>query len=159
MSSYSEGQFSDKWAHLQIVSSENYRILELCWSYVLSRFSYVRLFAILSTLALQAPLSLGFARQGYWNGLPYPPPGDFPDPEIEITCAQSWPTLCDPMDCSPRGSSAHGMFQARILECVVISYFRGSFRPREWTRIPCVSCTDRQILYHCITWESVTIYR
>ena len=39
--------------------------------------------------------------------------------------AQSFLTLCDPMDCSPPGSSVHGIFQARILECVAISYFRG----------------------------------
>ena len=35
-------------------------------------------------------------------------------------------TLCDPMDCSPPGFSVHGIFQARILEWVTISYFRGS---------------------------------
>ena len=35
------------------------------------------------TLACQAPLSVGFSRQGYWSGLPCPPPGDLPDPEIE----------------------------------------------------------------------------
>ena len=31
----------------------------------------------------QAPLSMGFSREEYWNGLPFPPPGDLPDPEIE----------------------------------------------------------------------------
>ena len=40
--------------------------------------------------------------------------------ESEVT--QSCPTLCDPMDCSPPGSSIHGIFQARILEWVVISF-------------------------------------
>ena len=43
--------------------------------------------------------------------------------------AQLCPTLCDPMDCSPPGSSSHGLFQARILEWVAISFFRGSSRP------------------------------
>ena len=43
--------------------------------------------------------------------------------------APSCPTLCDPMDCSPPGSSVHGIFQARILEWVSISYFRGSSDP------------------------------
>ena len=37
------------------------------------------------TVARQAPLSMGFSRQKYWNGLPCPPPGDLPDPEIEPT--------------------------------------------------------------------------
>ena len=39
------------------------------------------------------------------------------------------PTLCDPMDCSPPGSSAHGISQARLLECVAMPS-RGSFQPR-----------------------------
>ena len=43
--------------------------------------------------------------------------------------AQSCPTLCDPLDCSPPGSSVHGILQARILEWVVISFSRGSSRP------------------------------
>ena len=34
-------------------------------------------------VVLQAPLSMGFSRQEYWSGLPYPPPGDLPDPGIE----------------------------------------------------------------------------
>ena len=40
--------------------------------------------------------------------------------------AQSCPTLCDPMDCSPPGSSVHGIFPARILEWLPISFSRGS---------------------------------
>ena len=46
---------------------------------------------------------------------------------------QSCLTLWDPMDCSPPGSSIHGILQARILEWVVISYSRGSFWPRTKT--------------------------
>ena len=47
--------------------------------------------------------------------------------------AQSYPTLCDPMDCSLPGSSVHGIFQARILEWVSISFSRGSSRPSDRT--------------------------
>ena len=43
---------------------------------------------------------------------------------------QSCPTLCDPVDCSPPGSSVHGMLQARILEWVAMPSSRGSSRPR-----------------------------
>ena len=68
--------------------------------------------------------------------------------------AQVCPTLCDPMDCSPPGSSVHGIFQARISECVAISSSRGSSQPRDGTRAPCISCLGRQILYHCATWEA-----
>ena len=55
-------------------------------------------------------------------------------------CAQSCPTLCDSMDCSPPGSSAHGIFLARILEWVAISSSRGSPRPRNRNCVFCDSC-------------------
>ena len=60
------------------------------------------------------------------------------------------------MDCSPPGSSVHGNFQARILDCVAISFSRGSFWPRDWTHVSCVSCSGKWILYHCATWETFT---
>ena len=50
---------------------------------MLSHLSSVQLFAILWTVAHQAPLSMGFSRQDYWSGLPCPPPGYLPDPRIE----------------------------------------------------------------------------
>ena len=46
---------------------------------------------------------------------------------------QSCPTLCNPMDCSLPAFSVHGIFQAKVLECVVISFSRGAFRPRDQT--------------------------
>ena len=49
--------------------------------------------------------------------------------------AQSCPTLCDLMDCSPPGSSVHWIFQAWILEWVAISFSRGSSRPRDRTLV------------------------
>ena len=45
--------------------------------------SHLRLFVTLWTLTCQAPLSVGFSRQEYWSGLPFPPPGDLPDPGIQ----------------------------------------------------------------------------
>ena len=45
--------------------------------------SRVQLFATLWTVAYQAPPSMGFSRQEYWSGLPFPSPGDLPDPGIE----------------------------------------------------------------------------
>ena len=45
--------------------------------------SHVRLFATLWTVAQQVPLPMGFSRQEYWSGLPFPSPGDLPNPEIE----------------------------------------------------------------------------
>ena len=138
---------------------------------------------------------MGFSRQGYWSGLPFPSPGDLPDPGIEpgspalladalpsepprkpekhsrtsypmaactlasghlgleirtlyhctlyseserkekVKIAQLCLTLCDPMDCSLSGSSIHGIFQARVLEWIAISFSRGSSRPRNRTRV------------------------
>ena len=53
----------------------------------------------------------------------------------ESEVAQSCPTLCDPMDCSLSGSSVHGIFQARVLEWIAISFSKGSSQPRNWTRV------------------------
>ena len=51
--------------------------------------------------------------------------------ESEIDITQSFLTLWDPTDCSLPGSSVHGIFQARILECVAISFSRRSSQPRD----------------------------
>ena len=56
---------------------------------------------------------------------------DMCESESEVT--QSCPTLCDPMDCSQSGSSVYGIFQARVLEWIAISFSRGSSRPRNRT--------------------------
>ena len=61
-------------------------------------------------------------------------------------------TLWDPMDCGPPGSSVHGIFQARILEWLAISFSSGSSWSRNWTRIFCIG---RQILNPWVTWEAL----
>ena len=58
-------------------------LLTCTYACVLTCFSHVQLFAILWTVALQAPLSMEFSRQEYWSGLPCPPPGDLPHPKTE----------------------------------------------------------------------------
>ena len=67
-----------------------------------------------------------------------------------FTSAPLCPSHRDPMECSPPGSSVHGIFQARILEWIAISSSRGSSwsRARTW-----VSCIGKQILYHWATRE------
>ena len=62
-------------------------------------------------------------------------------------------SLNDPMDCSPPGSSVHGILRARILERVDIFYSWGSSQPRDHTRVSYISCTNRQIVHRCATWE------
>ena len=64
-----------------------------------------------------------------------------------LTCVFSHVSiLVTPMDCSPPGSSVHGILQARIQEWVAISYSKGSSWPRDQTQILCISCMGRRIL-------------
>ena len=53
--------------------------------------------------------------------------------------AQSGPTLCDPLDCSLSSSSICGIFQARVLEWIAVSFSRGSSRPRNQTQVSCIA--------------------
>ena len=126
----------------------------------------VWLFAIPQTVAHQAPLSMGFSRQEDWSGLPFPPPGDLPDPGIkpvspalqvdplplnhlgsQMLCLKvKWTlvtqlhrTLCDPMDCSLPGSSVCGLLQARVLEWVAMPFSRVSSWSRVWTQAFCIA--------------------
>ena len=71
----------------------------------------------------------------------------------KICClvAKSCLTLCNPMDCSPPGSSVHQIFQTRILAWVAVSFSRGSSWPRDQIHI---SCICKQILYHWAIGEA-----
>ena len=64
-----------------------------------------------------------------------PPPPALKELQLKTCCAQSCPTLCDPMDCSPPGSSIHGILQARILEWVAMPSSKGSSQPRDRTQV------------------------
>ena len=68
--------------------------------------------------------------------------------------ARLYTTLGDLMDCSPPGSSVHGIFQARIVERGAIFSSRGSSWPRNLTWVSCISCLGRRILCHWATWEA-----
>ena len=57
---------------------------------------------------------------------------------VVVLVTQSCMTICDAVDCSPTGCSVHGILQARILEWVVIPFFRGSSEPRDWTQVSCI---------------------
>ena len=58
---------------------------------------------------------------------------------LYVSVTQSCPTFCNPMDCSPQGSSIHGILQARILEWVAIPFSRGPFQPRDQTWVSCIA--------------------
>ena len=69
------------------------------------RFSRVRLFVTASTVPHQAPLSMGFLRQEYWSGLPFPSPGNFPDPGIELTSLVSPVLRASSLPFEPQGEA------------------------------------------------------
>ena len=84
--------------------------------------------------------------------------------ESESEVSQSCPTLCDPVDWSPPGSSVHGILQARILEWVAISFSGGSSRPRDRSQVSRIAgrCFNlwatREALKWITTWKNMCIY-
>ena len=75
-----------------------------------------------------------------------------------VLVAQSWPTLCNPMDCSLPGSSVHGIFQARILKCVAILFSRGSSQHRDRTWVSLIAGRFSTI-WATIQQPAVTIFK
>ena len=73
--------------------------------------------------------------------------------QLSHSVTLSCPTLCNQRACSPLASSVHGIITVRILEWVGISSSRESSQPRDQTHFSDISCTGRQILYYCATWE------
>ena len=71
--------------------------------------------------------------------------------QVKVKVAQSCLTLCNPMDCSPPGSSVYGILQARILEWVAMPSSRASSQPRDQ---PPVSCIAGRFLTVLATWEA-----
>ena len=132
--------------------------------------SHVRLFATPWTVAHQAPLSMGFSWASIlgsvaisssrgssqfrdltcvscnWHAdsLPLAPPGKLQVGKRKVEVAQSCTTLCDRMDCSPPGSSVHGIFLAKMLEWVAICFSRRTLLT-QGSNLDLLHC--RQILY------------
>ena len=94
---------------------------------LLSCFSRVQLCTPIDGSPPDSPVP-GFSRQEHWSGLPFPSPVHEVKSESEV--AQSCPTLRDPMDCSLPGSSIQGIFQARVLEWVAISFSNACMHAR-----------------------------
>ena len=84
--------------------------------------SCVRLFVTPWTVACQAPLSMGFSRQEYWSGLPFPSPGDLPNPGIE----PGSPALqAGALSSEPPGNPNRNLKDHKIEETVVYQDIRG----------------------------------
>ena len=90
----------------------------------LSHFSRVWLCVTPWMAAHQAPPSLGFSRQEYWSGLPFPSPmHESEKRKWSRSIVSECPTPSNPMDCSLPGSSVYGIFQERVLEWVALWNF------------------------------------
>ena len=106
-------------------------ILSLCAQLL----SPVWLFATPWTIVCQAPLSMGFSRQKYWSGLPFPPPGDLPEPRIgaksPATPALSGKSFTTKLPRKP-------ILSLLLNCCKVASVVSDSVQPRRWqpTRLP-----------------------
>ena len=81
-----------------------FQYLHVCMRVHSQLLSHVRLFETLWTIARLAPLSMEFSRQEYWSGLPCPPSGGFPNPEIESASPVSPVWQADSLPRSPQGS-------------------------------------------------------
>ena len=81
---------------------------------VLCHFSHVQLFATPWTVARQVLLSVGFSRQEYWNGLPFPPPGNLPDPGMEPASLTS-PALAGRLFTTSAAREAHSLATGHVL--------------------------------------------
>ena len=124
----------------------------------------VRLFATLRTVAYQAPPSIGFSRQECWSGLPFPSPGDLPDPGL-WHCRQMLYCL------SHQGSEVKSLSHVRLFATPWTVAHQaplsmGFYRQEYWNRLLCPtpgylsypgiklsrvsysSCIGRQVLYH-----------
>ena len=93
-------------------------------------------------------------RKWWWSLLPVAKGGPYSCVRAQLLSCLS---LCDPMDCSPPGSSVRGISQARILQWVAISFSRDLFWPRDQTCVSCISYIGRSILYHWATWEALHV--
>ena len=67
--------------------------------------------------------------------------------------AQSCSIFCNPRDCDLQGSFVHGILQARMLEWVAISYFRGSSCPSDQTQVSWSHALAGGFFNHCTTWQ------
>ena len=115
--------------------------------------SRVRLFATPWTVALQAPLSMGFPRKNTGAGchslLRRPTPAFHRNSnESELISCSAVSGSLGPYDCCLPGSTVHDILQARIPERIAMPFSRRSSQPRDLTPVSYVSPTGRQIAYH-----------
>ena len=133
----------ESWATRELLAFQSFSSCTRFFSplCMLRSISHVQLFKTLRMVARQAPLSWGFSRQEYWSGLPFPSPGDLPDPGIEpgspAWWADSLPTamreslLPNLFGFFPCPTSQTKVFGPRQIEVVIINTFSSSWFRRQ----------------------------
>ena len=109
---------------------------------MLSHFSRVRLFATLWTVASQAPLSMGFSWQEYWNGLPCPSPRYLPNPGIKPTSSAAPALQADSLPLSHWGRP--------YMTALIILNIITSMNPPRKVRMCVIACIYTKSFYLCI---------
>ena len=82
---------------------------------------HVQLIAIPRTLSHQAPLSVGLSKQECWSGLPFPPPGDLPDPGTDLVSLVSPALKTDSLPTAPPGKPMNTHYKERVYEILYCS--------------------------------------
>ena len=118
-------------------------ILSIIWSFILIVLSFYNLYDFILrqeniTFELKGKTSSKILMS--WRHI-----RSILDSKKESEVAQSCPTLCNPVECRLPGTPVHGIFQARILEWVAISFSRGSSRPRDRTHL--LHCRQTLLTY------------
>ena len=104
---------------------------------ILTKWDYTQAIPVMDTILLFFTSSFAL------HSSPRSPPAC-----MQAKSLQSCPTLCDPMDCSPPGSSVYGILQARILEWVVMPSSKESSQSRGGIHFSYISCIGRWVIYH-----------
>ena len=112
-------------------------------TYVCTVLYSVASVVIPSTIAHQAPPSVGFSRQEYWSGLPFPPPGDLPDLGIEPTAPASLALQADSLLLSHQGSPDIRKLMADSCGCTTETnaIWQSSYPPiskKSWSKASCL---------------------
>ena len=89
-------------------------------------------------VAFQVPLSVGFSRQEYWSGLPFPSPGDLPDPEIE-----PW---SPPLQADSSPSEPTGKLNLKAFAFAKETISKVERQPSEWEKIIANETTDKGLI-------------
>ena len=125
---------------------------------MLSPFSHVQLFATPWTVACQVPLSMGFSRQEYWSGLPFPSPGDLPNSGTELACLMS-PELAGGFfttSATANGDCCHEIKRSLLLGRKVMTNLDSILKSRDITLPKNIRLVKAMVfpvvMYGCESW-------